>query len=107
MINRHVVTRNFIVEKRKSLQEPISRIWTQAIADLVEYMEDDTRQKSETMEELRQQRDELLSAALFLSLRLRTKLTDDTEARPGDRVALLEFDQVRQRIEEHRRINDQ
>jgi len=103
----HTITRKFITEKLDSMMLPIGRIWTKAIADLVEYIDGESLQKSETIEELRQQRDELLSAALFLSLRLRSKLTDDTEARPGDRVALLEFDQVRQRIEEHRRINDQ
>lgn len=77
----------------------MSRIWTKAITDVVEYMDADVQQ-------IRQQRDDLLSAALFLSMRLRSKLADDTEARPGDRVALLEFDQVRQRIEDHRRLHE-
>ena len=103
----HAITRRFITEKLDSMVLPIGRIWTKAIADLVEYIDGESLQKSETIEELRQQRDELLSAALFLSLRLRTTLTDDAEARPGDRVALLEFDQVRQRIEDHRRLKDQ
>ena len=78
----------------------MSQVWTKAIEDVVEYMEAD-------MKRIRQQRDDLLSAALALSMRLRSKLTDDAEARPGDRVALLEFDQVRQRIEDHRRLKDQ
>lgn len=78
----------------------MSQVWTKAIEDVVEYMEAD-------MKRIRQQRDDLLSAALALSMRLRSKLADDMEARPGDRVALLEFDQVRQRIEDHRRLHEQ
>ena len=77
----------------------MSQVWTKAIEDVVEYMEAD-------MKRIKQQRDDLLSAALALSMRLRSKLADDTEARPGDRVALLEFDQVRQRIEDHRRLHE-
>lgn len=77
----------------------MNKAWTKAIEDVVEYMEAD-------LEQIRQQRDDLLSAALALAVRLRAKLTDDTQARVGDRVAMLEFDQVRQRIEEYRRLHE-
>jgi hypothetical protein len=113
----HEITRQWINERLESALAPIQRVWARAIADLIEDLDGEKREEyqrevamrqAEAITRITQQRDELLSAALFLSLRLRAKLeNDDMAATPGDRVALLEFDQVRQRIEEDRRRDGQ